>query len=86
MTKVRFRHSLLGPEMNLLYSLAQLRQLGILLLLSYKIWLINVLLCYVIGFMAGKIFMSMVVARFSIEIAFSLVYIYSAELFPTTLR
>jgi len=38
------------------------------------------------GFMAGKIFMSMVVARFSIEIAFSLVYIYSAELFPTTLR
>ena len=30
--------------------------------------------------------MSMVVARFSIEIAFSLVYIYSAELFPTTLR
>ena len=85
MTKVRYKHSLLGPEINLDY-LAQLRQLGIFLLLSYKIGLINVLLCYVIGFMAGKIFMSMVVARFSIEIAFSLVYIYSAELFPTTLR
>ena len=38
------------------------------------------------GYMAGKIFMSMVVARFNSEIAFSLVYIYSAELFPTTLR
>ena len=30
--------------------------------------------------------MSMVVARLSIAIAFSLAYIYSAELFPTTLR
>lgn len=38
------------------------------------------------GYMAGKIFMSMVVARFNSEIAFSLVYIYSAELFPTTVR
>ncbi|KAM7440832.1 hypothetical protein ABFA07_010066 [Porites harrisoni] len=38
------------------------------------------------GYLAGKIFMSMVVAKFSIEISFSLVYIYSAELFPTTLR
>ena len=38
------------------------------------------------GYMAGKIFMSMFVARFSNEIAFSLIYIYSAELFPTTVR
>ncbi|XP_058972157.2 solute carrier family 22 member 15 [Pocillopora verrucosa] len=38
------------------------------------------------GYMAGKIFMSMVVAKFNSEIAFSLVYIYSAELFPTTIR
>lgn len=38
------------------------------------------------GYMAGKIFMSMVVARFNSEIAFSLVYIYAAELFPTTIR
>lgn len=30
--------------------------------------------------------MSMVVARFSNEVAFSSVYIYSSELFPTTLR
>ncbi|KAL9979763.1 hypothetical protein ACROYT_G017473 [Oculina patagonica] len=38
------------------------------------------------GYMAGKIFMSLVVAKFNSEIAFSLVYIYSAELFPTTVR
>ncbi|XP_020605214.1 solute carrier family 22 member 16-like, partial [Orbicella faveolata] len=38
------------------------------------------------GYLAGKIFMSMFVANFSSGIAFSLVYIYAAELFPTTLR
>lgn len=38
------------------------------------------------GYMAGKIFMYLCVAKFSIEIAFILVYIYSAELFPTTMR
>ena len=38
------------------------------------------------GYMAGKIFMSMAVARFNSEIAFSLVYIYAAELFPTPVR
>ncbi|KAJ7383547.1 hypothetical protein OS493_027210 [Desmophyllum pertusum] len=38
------------------------------------------------GYLAGKIFMSMFVAKFSAGIAFTLVYIYAAELFPTTLR
>lgn len=36
---------------------------------------------FLVGFMAGKIFMSMFVSMFSIEIAFSVVYVYSAELF-----
>ncbi|KAL9979764.1 hypothetical protein ACROYT_G017474 [Oculina patagonica] len=38
------------------------------------------------GYMAGKIFMAIVVAGLSNEIAFTLVYVYSAELFPTTVR
>ncbi|XP_020605193.1 solute carrier family 22 member 15-like [Orbicella faveolata] len=38
------------------------------------------------GYLAGKIFMSMFVAKLSAGIAFTLVYIYAAELFPTTLR
>lgn len=38
------------------------------------------------GFLAGKIFMSMVVAKLSSGVAFTLVYIYAAELFPTALR
>ncbi|KAJ7383543.1 hypothetical protein OS493_027206 [Desmophyllum pertusum] len=38
------------------------------------------------GYLAGKIFMSMVVAKLSIAIAFTVVYVYSAEMFPTTLR
>lgn len=45
-----------------------------------------ILFPYLTGFLAGKIFMSMVVARFSNDVAFSSVYIYSSELFPTTLR
>lgn len=42
--------------------------------------------CIVSGFLAGKIFMSMVVAKLSSGVAFTLVYIYAAELFPTALR
>ncbi|KAJ7383545.1 hypothetical protein OS493_027208 [Desmophyllum pertusum] len=38
------------------------------------------------SYLAGKIFMSMFVAKFSASVAFTLVYIYAAELFPTTLR
>jgi len=38
------------------------------------------------GYLAGKIFMSMFVAKLSAGIAFTLAYIYSAEVFPTTLR
>lgn len=38
------------------------------------------------GYLAGKIFMTMALAKFSSVSAFTLVYIYAAELFPTTLR
>jgi len=41
---------------------------------------------FLLGYLAGKIFMSMFVAKLSAGIAFTLVYIYAAELFPTTLR
>lgn len=41
---------------------------------------------YDTGYLAGKIFMSMVVAKLASVVAFTLVYIYAAELFPTTLR
>ena len=38
------------------------------------------------GYLAAKIFLYMFVAKLSGDIAFTLVYIYSAELFPTTVR
>lgn len=38
------------------------------------------------GFLAGKIFLSMVWAKFWIMISFDGVYIYSSELFPTVIR
>ena len=38
------------------------------------------------GYLIGKIFMSMVVARLAVSIAFTLIYIFTAEMFPTTLR
>ena len=41
---------------------------------------------FVLGFLAAKIILSTFGAKFFSNIGFSLVYIYSAELFPTTLR
>ena len=38
------------------------------------------------GYFAGKIFMSLFVARCSAGMAFVFVYVFSAELFPTALR
>ncbi|XP_078344443.1 solute carrier family 22 member 15-like [Oculina patagonica] len=38
------------------------------------------------GYLIGKIFMYMFVANLCGDIAFAVVYVYSAELFPTTLR
>ena len=38
------------------------------------------------AYMLGKIFMYMFVANLGGDIAFAVVYIYSAELFPTTVR
>ncbi|XP_022805229.1 solute carrier family 22 member 15-like [Stylophora pistillata] len=38
------------------------------------------------GYLIGKIFMSMAVARLAVAIAFTLIYIFTAEMFPTTLR
>lgn len=38
------------------------------------------------GYLIGKIFMYMFVANLGGDIAFAVVYIYSAELFPTTVR
>ena len=38
------------------------------------------------AYMIGKIFMYMFVANLGGDIAFAVVYIYSAELFPTTVR
>lgn len=38
------------------------------------------------GYLAAKIFLYMFVAKLSGDIAFTLVYIYSAELFPTSVR
>lgn len=41
---------------------------------------------FIIGYLAGEIIMYMFVAKLSGGIAFALVYVYSAELFPTTIR
>ena len=38
------------------------------------------------GYPIGKILMSMVVARLAVVTAFTLIYIFTAEMFPTTLR
>nr|XP_058946475.1 solute carrier family 22 member 15-like [Pocillopora verrucosa] len=38
------------------------------------------------GYLIGKILMSMVVARLAVAIAFTLIHIFTAEMFPTTLR
>ena len=39
-----------------------------------------------VGALAGKIIMSMIVAKFFITISFDGVYLYSVELFPTAVR
>ena len=41
---------------------------------------------YLVGALAGKIIMSMIVAKFFITISFDGVYLYSVELFPTAIR
>ena len=41
---------------------------------------------FCLGFLAGKILMSMVLGKFFITIAFDTVYLYSSELFPTVVR
>lgn len=38
------------------------------------------------GYFAGKIFMSMFLAKSSAVVAFTLVYVFTAEMFPTTIR
>lgn len=39
-----------------------------------------------LGALAGKIIMSMILAKFFITISFDGVYLYTAELFPTAIR
>jgi len=47
---------------------------------------LHFLLFYFLGAIAGKIIMSMIVAKFFITISFDGVYLYSVELFPTAIR
>ena len=42
--------------------------------------------CCLAGMLVGKIIFSMVFAKVFITISFDLVYVYSAELFPTVIR
>ena len=51
---------------------------------SYKMFMFSSQL--MTGYFAGKIFMSMFLAKSSAVVAFTLVYVFTAEMFPTTIR